>query len=359
MVPALSVVVSLAVGVVTQTNIGFILGGTGTGVDQVIAACPRALEAGAVGSLAGASACSDVRRVLQLPNFNRTQFSPTAAAGLSDANTYFDTSVAQLLPTTAAAPLDWVSGPPNFFTGVDLTQPGNVDFATGFFKQLALRVQNAASTAGQTFGLVLPPVAASATSALCTVAAAAQASGRLGWSWQAASVALSTTLADEATTTFGYRTVAAMCPALIGLPAFADLTAAGGWFPAFPVRSNASVVSWVQFVDGQVRSGTNPGDAEVRAGGVLLRTLGGGGTDDISPASAELTAFLQNPSAPPGSTGGTSTGGASGGSPPGGTGGGPLSPTSGHSGCGNAADGLALLSLAALAPIVLRRRRGR
>ena len=369
MVPALSVVVSLALGAtVSSSRLGVVVAGSGTAVDTVIAACPRSVkvseppfDSAAAGAALQSYAlkCSGGAGILELPALGFTPINLTTAGGLTDATTYFGSVWVAAFGTLPAgvdpAQVRWVTGPPDLFTLVNPnTSAAHADYARAFVSQLATLVAQK-RTATVVYSLLLPPWTSTTPGAFCDVVNAARAVDTgIAWSWRASSAALSTTLSDEASTTFGYRAVRDACSSggssVSGVPIFAELSAAGGWFSNG--RTSPEVLTFLKFVDATAAS-----DADVNnKGAILLRSLGSGDVDDLAPMATDLAAYLKSPTS---SGGGGSTGGT-GGPNAGGTAGGTLTPSSGHSGgCGNAADGLALLSLAALAPIVLRRRRGR
>jgi hypothetical protein len=279
--------------------------------------------------------------------------------GQTDASAYWGVVSTPAFSGVTHTDVRWVAGPANLFdfsvADPNVSSSANAEYAKGFVSQLATLVQAGATANGATYALLLPPWSSTTPGKFCDVVHAALAADpRTGWAWRGTSAALSTVVADEAQTTFGYRAVRDTC-GLSGTPILSELSAAGGWFSGSSGRTPAQVITFLIFVDT-----TSAADPEVNTGGaILLRSFGSGDVDDLSTASTQLTAYLKNPSSSSGG-GGTTGSGTTGGTHPSGAGGGTLSPTSGHSGgCGNAGDGLALLSLAALAPIVLRRRRGR
>jgi len=372
MAPALSVVVSLALGAtVSSSRLGVVVGGSSSAVTTVIAACPRSVKVSeppfdSVGAGAVlrnyALQCTGGAGILELPALGFTPTNLTTAGGLADATTYFGLVSAAAFGTLPngvdPTQVRWITGPPDLFTAVNPnTSTGDADYARAFVSQLATLVAQK-RTATVVYALLLPPWTSTTPGAFCDVVNAARAADTgIAWSWRAASAALSTTLSDEASTTFGYRAVRDACASggssVSGVPIFAELSAAGGWFANG--RTSTQVLTFLKFVDV-----TAAADADVNLrGAILLRNLGGNDLDDLTPMAPELAAYFRTPAVPSG-TGGTSSGGVNNGPNVGGGSSGGLSPSAGHSGgCGNAADGLALLSLAALAPIVLRRRRGR
>jgi hypothetical protein len=372
MAPALSAVVSLALGAtaVSSSRLGVVVGGSNSTVDSVIAACPRAVKvseppfdpAGAGAVLRSyALGCTGGAGILELPALGFTPVNLTTAGGLADATAYWGLRSAAAFGTLPAgvdpAQVRWITGPPDLFTLVNPNaSTGHADYAKAFVSQLATLVAGA-RTATVVYSLLLPPWTSTTPGAFCDVVNAARAADTgIGWTWGATST-LSTTLAGEASTTFGYRAVRDACASgassISGVPIYGELSAAGGWISGG--RTQADVLAFLTFVDT-----TAAADADVNLhGAILLRTLGGP-ADDLSQIAPQLVTYFKTP-AVPSTGGGTSSGGVIPNSPHvGGGSGGGLEPTSGHQGgCGFAADGLALLSLAALAPVVLRRRRGR
>lgn len=365
MVPALSVVVSLALGAtVSSSRLGVVVNGPGTSAANVVAACPRAVKAAQ--PLASATSgtllasyrvqCSGGTGILELPATTLRPVAGTFFEGQTDASSYWAVNASVAFSGVTPGDVRWVAGPPNLFD-LGVANPNasatNAEYAKGFVSQLATLVQAQATSSGVTYALLLPPWSSTTPGTFCDVVhAALSADPGIGWAWRGTSAALSSVVADEAQTTFGYRAVRDTC-ALSGTPIFSELSAAGGWFSNG--RTPTQVLTFLKFVDS-----TSASDTEVsNKGAILLRSLGSGDVDDLSPAAADLATYLKNPT-PSGGTDGTSSGGVNNGPHVGGGSGGGLSPSAGHSGgCGNAADGLALLSLAALAPVVLRRRRVR
>jgi hypothetical protein len=367
MTPALPVVLSLALGATLSTSkFGFVAIGPGTGLSTVLTACPRAVQTAQ--QLVGASAeavlasyrsqCAGGVELLELPAASLLPLQFTAAQGQADADAYWG-SVQSLAFGSATPPslvtetsLRWIAGPANLFQLVDPNGfGGQAAYLSGFVGQLATRVKQRAAVAGATYSLVVPPWSHSTPGAFCDVVAAARtADAGVAWSWSAITN-LPTPVTDEATTTFGYRTVRTTC-VLGDMPLFVQLTAAGGWF--VNGRTGTQIVDWMKSMDAAVAADTDI----VTGGAVLLRSLGGGGIDDLGPASTELATFLQTPSqSGGGGGGGGTTGSGTSKPPPEGTNPTPLLGTNGHQGCGNPAGAASLLALAPLALRLRRRRR--
>jgi hypothetical protein len=356
MTSALSVVLSVALGAaISQSRFGIVARDNGTDVGTVVAACPRAVEAAPLVSGSGEpillsyrQQCTGGVEMLALPSVTLAPVQLTLAQGQTDAVQYFGLVQSLAFSGVTTTTLRWVVGPPNLFQVVNPNALGFAEYVKGFVSGLAQQVKQRATTDGATYALVLPPWSTTNQGAFCDVVAAGRAiDARIAWSW-GATTNLPANVADEATTTFGYRTVRTAC-ALEGMPLFVDLTAAGGWFGGG--RTATQVVDWMTRMDQAVA-----GDADVVSGGaLLLHAVGGGGLDDLGPAAPQLATFLRTPPGGGGGTTGPSNGGSPIGSPGGGTGT-PLTSGGGHTGCGNAGGAASLLALAPLA-IRLRRRR--
>jgi hypothetical protein len=356
-----SLALSLALGAVSTSDLGVVVVGSGAGVLDLVAACPRTVKAGL--PLSGANAggllrtyqqqCPGGDGIVELPALTLAPDLLTTAAGEADARRYFGFNVPPFVPTSpnmlGVLPTDlrWVSGPENLFQVVDpRASPAHAAWAAGFVGELARLVRVEATTRGGDFDLLVPAWSSVAPGAFCGVLTAARSiEPNVGWTWRATSAALSSSVEEEQSTTFGYRAVRDAC-AVTGMPIFVELTATGGWFSGG--RQPEAVVDWLAFVDQTVDA-----DADVSfRGAVLPRALGTAGQDDLAPAVPLLATYLADPTAPPPADGGQ--GGVAGPVPPSG-GGGDLG-SAGDSGCGNAGGALALLGLAPLLRLRLSRR---
>ncbi|HEX7622051.1 MAG TPA: Synerg-CTERM sorting domain-containing protein, partial [Anaeromyxobacteraceae bacterium] len=184
-------------------------------------------------------------------------------------------------------------------------------------------------------------------STMCAIATAVAARvPSWAWSYHAFSTGLTQSVATESSTTLGYRTIRNGCANLTGIPIYLTQAgrAAGSWTTAD--------LSWLAWLDARLAE-----DGEV-FGAALFEA---GGTDrSLAPIVTQLAAFLQNPSAPDGGTPDAGADAGQGGIA--GNGGGfvPGGPPGNYpkSGCASAGAGAGLALLAAVTPLLLRRRRG-
>jgi hypothetical protein len=365
MVPALPLAASLALGAAVSTSdLGLVIAGNGGATPQLVSACPASVKVFAAGfGAANATAASLLRSyrlqctggdtIVELPAALRAPllFDP-ALEGAQHADEYwgFVNGPTTLLGAFVAGDVDWLQAPASLFA---IASPAasalHRDYARAFLARLATHVNLLAIARGETFSMLLPPLeTVTGAQEFCAVFQGALAAlPSVGWSWHGLSAALAQDPTLEAATTFGYRTVSDGC-SIGGSPLFVELSAAGGWLGG--ARTADQVMGWLRFVDDAV-DGDAPADRGVR--GVLLRSVGDGSPDDLSPLAPQLATHLARPP-PPGGNPPVDPGTGVGPGTPGAGGGGPVGGVRHDGGCGHPASALALLGLV---PLALRRAR--
>jgi hypothetical protein len=360
---ALSIVLSLAAGAVSTSDLGVVFVGTSGSAPTLVTACPRAVKAelplGGVGAGALLTSyeqqCGGGTGVVELGNVGFLPVTLTRAQGQLDAGNYFGAAIPAIFSAPGSATVvvdpatvDWIAGPPDFFTAiVPAGQPGAREYAAGFMETLAQRVQAEATLRGAAFRLLLPAPPAPVTQEFCDAFDAARltSNGGVAWSWRVSVAPLTVPISGSLATLFGYDLARLACPNLPGAPLFVEVSTPGGWLASG--RTSTAVAEWFRAVDQAADA-----DADVHGSGAVMLRSAGGGVDDISgPLAAELATILTTPVTPDDGNPPPATNGVVPGVPPATTV--PAGASRSDGGCGQPAGALALLGLV---PLVLRRR---